>query len=76
MYIEEVLKSFDIKNFKRKLIPFRHRIHLSKKMYPKTSEEIERMSMIPYASTIGSLMYAMLCTQPDIVHAMSVMSRY
>ena len=34
------------------------------------------MDMIPYASTIGSFMYAMLCTRPDISHALSVMSRY
>ena len=32
MYIEAVLKKFDMKNFKRGLVPFRHGIHLSKKM--------------------------------------------
>ena len=34
------------------------------------------MSTIPYASTIGSIMYAMLCTRPDISFALSVTSRY
>ena len=34
------------------------------------------MSKIPYASAIGSLLYAMLCTRPDIAHAVSVTSRY
>ena len=34
------------------------------------------MSRILYASAIGSLMYAMLCTQPDIALAVSVTSRY
>ena len=34
------------------------------------------MNMIPYASAIGSIMYVMLCTRPDIAHALSVMSRY
>ena len=76
MYIEEVLKRFSMENSKRGLIPFRHGIHLSKKMCPSTPEEIERMSKIPYASAIGSLMYAMLCTRPDIAHAVSVTSRY
>ena len=76
MYIEEVLKRFSMKNSKRGLVPFRHGIHLSKKMCPSTPEEIERMSKIPYASAIGSLMYAMLCTRPDIAHAVSVTSRY
>ena len=76
MYIEKVLKRFSMENSKRGLIPFRHGIHLSKKMCPSTPEEIERMSKIPYASAIGSLMYAMLCTRPDIAHAVSVTSRY
>ncbi|CAL9078819.1 unnamed protein product [Musa textilis] len=34
------------------------------------------MDMIPYASAIGSIMYAILCTKPDIAHALSVTSKY
>lgn len=34
------------------------------------------MSRVPYASAVGSLMYAMICTRPDISHAVSVVSRY
>ena len=34
------------------------------------------MSGIPYASAIGSIMYAMLCTRPDVSYALSVTSRY
>ncbi|MCI62396.1 GDSL esterase/lipase 1-like, partial [Trifolium medium] len=34
------------------------------------------MAKIPYASAIGSLMYAMVCTRPDIGHAMGVVSRF
>ena len=69
MYIVEVLKKFSMKNFKRGLVSFRHGIHLSKKMCPNTPKEIERMSKIPYASAIESLMYDMLYTRPDIAHA-------
>ena len=42
----------------------------------KTPEERANMDMIPYASAIGSIMYVMLCTRPDIAHALSVTSRY
>ena len=76
MYIKKVLKRFSMENSKRGLISFRHGIHLSKKMCPSTPKEIERMSKIPYASAIGSIMYAMLCIRPNIAHAVSVMSRY
>ena len=34
------------------------------------------MSKFPYASAVGSLMYAMVCTRPDIAHAVGVVSRY
>ena len=34
------------------------------------------MNMIPYSTTIGSIMYAMLCTRPDVSYALSVTSRY
>jgi ATP-binding cassette subfamily B (MDR/TAP) protein 1 len=34
------------------------------------------MSQVPYSSTVGSLMYAMVCSQPDLSHAMSLVNRY
>ena len=34
------------------------------------------MSVIPYASAIGSIMYAMLCTRPDVILAVSLVARY
>ena len=41
-----------------------------------TTVERERMSKVPYASAIGSIMYAMISTCPDVSYALSVMSRY
>ena len=61
---------------KRGLLPFRHGIHLSKSMSPKTPEEIEQMAKVPYISAIESLMYAILCIRPDIAYAISVTSRF
>ena len=34
------------------------------------------MSKVPYASAIGSLMYAMVCTRLDIAHAVGVVSKF
>ena len=34
------------------------------------------MSLIPYASAIGSIMYAMLCTRLDVSYALSVMNKF
>ena len=61
---------------KRGLLPVRHSIHLSKGMSPKTPEEMEQMSKVPYASAIGSLIYAMLCIRPDIAYIVSITRRF
>ncbi|KAE8699518.1 hypothetical protein F3Y22_tig00110577pilonHSYRG00088 [Hibiscus syriacus] len=37
--------------------------------YFKSEEERMKMSRVPYASTVKSLMFAMICTRPDIAQA-------
>ena len=54
----------------------RHGISLSKNISPKAPKERANMDKIPYALVIGSIMYVMLYTRPDIVHALSAMSWY
>ena len=76
MYIEKMLKKFNMQDSKRGFLPCSHGLHLSKDMSPKTDQERQRMRNIPYASAVGSLMYAMLCTRPDIAYAVSIASRY
>ena len=61
---------------KRGYLPIGHGILLSKKMSPKTPEERNRMSFIPYASTVGSIMYAILCTKPGVAFALGIVSRF
>ena len=53
-----------------------HSVTLSKAMCPKTEEEIEMMTRISYVSAIGSLMYDMIETRPDVAYALNVTSRY
>ena len=43
---------------------------------PTTSKDREKMKVIPYASAIGSIMYAMLCTRPDVCLDISLAGRY
>jgi len=45
-------------------------------MSPTTVEEYEYMTHVPYASAIDSLMYAMVCTRPDLLQIVSMISRY
>ncbi|XP_035842146.1 secreted RxLR effector protein 161-like [Helianthus annuus] len=43
---------------------------------PKTEHEERYMSSVPYANVVGSMMYLMVCTRPDLAYAVSVVSRY
>jgi hypothetical protein len=76
MYIDTIVKRFGMDDSKRGLIPMRHGIYLSKGQSPKTPNERAFMDRIPYASAIGSIMYAMICTRPDVAYALSVTSRF
>ena len=49
---------------------------LSKTQNPTTVEDRERMKVIPYASAIGSIKYAMLCTKTFVYLAMSLARGY
>ena len=43
---------------------------------PKNDFDREQMKNIPYASAVGSLMYAQVCTRPDIAFAVGMLGRY
>ena len=75
-YIDKVLERFSMQNSKKGLLPFRHRVPLSSDQRPKTLEEENIIRQVPYASTVGSLMYVMLCTRPDICYLVGMVSRY
>ncbi|VFQ69372.1 unnamed protein product [Cuscuta campestris] len=60
----------------RKLLGLSQSTSPSKTQGASTPEEVERMRNVPYASAIGSIMYAMVCTRPDVAFALSVTSRY
>jgi hypothetical protein len=49
-----------------------HDISLSESPCPRTREQREKMKMVPYASAIGSIMYIMLCTCPDVFYTLSM----
>jgi len=74
-YIEKVLKQFNMQNAKPVSIPLASHFKLSKEVCPKTQKEMAYMFKVPYASAVGSLMYAMVYMRPDIAHAVRVLSR-
>jgi hypothetical protein len=57
-------------------VPLASHFKISSSLCPSTKQEKEYMSRIPYANVVGSLIYVMVSTRPDISHAVGVVSRY
>ncbi|KAI3739195.1 hypothetical protein L2E82_29594 [Cichorium intybus] len=74
-YIDKILKRFKMQDSKRGFLPIPHGTILSKSQCPSIRTELERMKHVTYASAIGSIMYAMLCTRPDVSCALSMTIR-
>ncbi|GJX88989.1 putative RNA-directed DNA polymerase [Tanacetum coccineum] len=75
-YLDKILKRFKMENSKKGNLPLHHGIKISSDLCPKTDDELDKMSRVPYASAIGSIMYAMTCTRPDVSFALSMVSRH
>ena len=75
-YVKKVLSRFNMNEAKPVSTLLGSHFKLSKEQSPKIEEERDYMSKVPYVSVIGSLMYAMVCTRPDIAHAVGVVNRF
>jgi len=52
------------------------RFRLSSCLSLENKEENEHMSSVPYVNAVKNIMYAMFYTRPDILHVISVVSRF
>ncbi|CAJ2648559.1 unnamed protein product [Trifolium pratense] len=75
-YIHKLLDRFSLEDAKTRNTPLGSHLKFSKNQSSQIDEEKCYMSKVPYASAVGSLMYAMVCTRPDIAHAVGVVSRF
>ena len=74
--IKKVLHHFNMHDAKSVSTPIASHFKLSALQCASTDEDSEYMSRVPYSSVVGSLMYAMVCSRPDLSYAMSLVSRY
>ena len=74
-YIRKVLERYSMDKAKPIALPLTGHIKLSKTMSPRTDVEAEEMMGVPYASGVGSLMYAMVYCRPDLGHEVGQVSR-
>ena len=64
-YVKRMLERFKMDNAKPISTLLANHFRLSTSQCPKTDDEVNDMSKVPYASAVGWLMYAMVCTRPD-----------
>ncbi|GAB2285911.1 hypothetical protein Dimus_039730 [Dionaea muscipula] len=75
-YLEKVCIKFDMLNCKPVHIPLAAHFILSKAQSPKNESEKIKMESVPYLNAIGSVMYAMVSTRPDLSFSISLLSRF
>ena len=75
-YINKVLERFNMKNCSSSVAPILKGDRFNLNQCSKNDFEREHMKNIPYASAVGSLMYAQVCTRPNIAFAVRVLGRY
>ena len=75
-YLEKVLKKYNMHASKATPAPIVKGDNFGKFQCPKNQYEIDQMKGVPYASAVGSLQYAQLCTRPDLAFITGVLGRY
>lgn len=75
-YIDNIATKLKMENSKRVFLPMQHDTLLSKTQCPSGIDEIKRMSNIPYAFAIGSIMNVVIYTLPNVSYDLSMCSRF
>ena len=75
-YIERVLARFNIEHCNYADVPVNKGDKFSEQQSPKNELEKEKMKMKPYASLVRSLMYANICTRPNLAFTVGLLGRF
>ena len=75
-YLEKMLLKFGLNDLKPVATTLTSQFKLRSCTGKKADEEKVFMEKIPYANIVGFVMYAMICTHPDLSHGISVLSRF
>ena len=57
-------------------IPLASHFRLSSSQCSNSQEEEDEMSRVLYASAVGSLMYDIVCTRPNLAYVVGTVSRF
>ena len=75
-YVDRILERFNMQQCKPRIASVCKGDKLSLSQCPHSDIEKAQMKNVPYASALGSIMYAQVCTRPDIAFATGLLGRY
>ena len=75
-YIDDVMARFGLQNAHSEPTPMKQGLKLTKAMSPTTPDDIAKCAKFPYREIVGSLMYLMISTRPDIAYAVGQLSMF
>ena len=75
-YIQKIVERFSMEDANPLSIPIAPGHILTKSQSPANDSGTEDMRNIPYREAVGSLMYAVVATWPDIEYAVSYLARF
>jgi hypothetical protein len=75
-YIEKVLKKFSMHKCSASPAPMVKGDKYVDFQCPRNQYELNQMKVVPYASAVGSLQYAQVCTRPDLAFITGLLARF
>ena len=75
-YINSIIHCFGLEDLKPLSLPMDPNSRLSVMQSPSTGAQYVAMQNIPYREAMGAMMYAMLGTRPDILYAVTTLSKF
>ena len=75
-YTEKILKKFNMHKCSPSPTPIVKGDRYENFQCPRNQYEIDQMKTVSYASAIGSLQYAQVCTRPDLAFVTELLGRF
>nr|GFA82418.1 hypothetical protein [Tanacetum cinerariifolium] len=75
-YLDKILKRYRMDGSKRGTIPMQVDCHLDKSQCAESKDDKARMKNVPYDSAVGSIMYDVRCTRPNVTFTQNITSQF
>ncbi|KAG7597916.1 Reverse transcriptase RNA-dependent DNA polymerase [Arabidopsis suecica] len=75
-YLNKILETYNMSESKHVMTPLGVHLKMRAASAEKQAQDEDYMKTVPYSSAVGSIMYAMTGTRPDLAYPVGIISRY